>query len=221
MHGSVRAGRGVRVGEANAGALVAMGTASNPVVFTASAGTTPGSWKGLLIGAQAAGSTLRYVEVGYGGGGYLGSIETHLPEAPIAYTRVHDGGSDGIHAVASGFAGGLGGAVGLEATGNAGYGLAMEPEYFSSAGAGTYTGNATGAVFVSGGTIATTGGWVNPGAPITIGGDVNITAPGFGFAAGTEMRFVAGLDRRQQRLVRRHRERADLADERGGEPGAR
>ena len=146
MHGRFAPGAGLRVGEANAGALVAMGTASDPIVFTASAGTTPGSWKGLLIGAQAIGSALKYVEVGYGGGGYLGSIESHLPEAPIANVRVHDGGSDGIHAVASGFAGGLGGAVGLEATGNAGYGLAMEPEYFSSAGPGTYTGNATGAM---------------------------------------------------------------------------
>jgi RHS repeat-associated protein len=51
------------------GTLSAVGTASQPITFTSSTDTAPGQWSGIRFNSGSGASTLKYVNVRFGGGG--------------------------------------------------------------------------------------------------------------------------------------------------------
>jgi hypothetical protein len=88
------------------GKLTAIGTPTQPITFTGMT-ETPGSWRGLNIAGTlqtpAAGSTLRYVTVAYGGSGSGGAnVVVNHGQVAIAHSILRDGGNDGLLALLGG-----------------------------------------------------------------------------------------------------------------------
>ncbi len=82
--------------------LYALGTAQKPIVFTGNT-QTPGWWEGIYT-KQRATMTLRYCEVGYGGGNSTGSLlirwgwpNTGVPVADIQNCEIHHSSRKGVH----------------------------------------------------------------------------------------------------------------------------
>ncbi|HET8946771.1 MAG TPA: right-handed parallel beta-helix repeat-containing protein, partial [Candidatus Polarisedimenticolia bacterium] len=93
------AGTGLNIGSgANAGGLVAQGTAASPIVFTANQ-TFPlsGAWKGITFAdATTAGSLIERAVVEYGGLASGAAILESVGQAPIRFTQVRGSLNYGI-----------------------------------------------------------------------------------------------------------------------------
>jgi uncharacterized repeat protein (TIGR01451 family) len=76
------------------GALVAEGTASQPITFTASI-TQPGSWQGIQVDANAS-VHLAYVDLGFAGAGSKPALNTSASDVQVRHSTFHDNAWDGI-----------------------------------------------------------------------------------------------------------------------------
>lgn len=90
------------IGGRGAAALVAQGTAEDPITFTSSESLSAGSWAALYFSADTIGATtvLDHVEVGYAGADYFyrrqGAIIVDSASLTIGNTRIHDSACNGI-----------------------------------------------------------------------------------------------------------------------------
>jgi hypothetical protein len=89
----------------NPGALIAQGTADNPITFTSSQ-TTPaaGDWKGIRFYNTTDDdiSELKYCVVEYGGSGNQGLVYLYNAKPPISYSTFRHSAHAGIYAYGSG-----------------------------------------------------------------------------------------------------------------------
>lgn len=84
-------------------------------------------------------------------------------------------------------------------TGCGGYPVYINPEYVRTLGAGnTLTGNTLNAVYVTSGSVVTTGTWLNHGVPYVLGGSIDVgnnnTNPVLTIAAGTTVKFQPDVE---------------------------
>jgi len=81
------------------GTLLAAGTASQPITFTANtASPTPGYWKNINFGSSSVNSRLEYVTVTYGGYGGNGNIRSSAPSVWIANSIIGYSSNWGLYA---------------------------------------------------------------------------------------------------------------------------
>ena len=81
------------------GTLLAAGTASQPITFTANADTpTPGYWKGLRFGSGSVNSQLDHVVVTYGGYGGNGNIRSFGATLRLTNNRIGYSSNYGLYA---------------------------------------------------------------------------------------------------------------------------
>jgi RHS repeat-associated protein len=81
------------------GTLLAVGTVTQPITFTANtASPTPGYWKNINFGSSSMNSRLEYVTVTYGGYGGNGNIRSSAPSLWIANSAIGYSSNYGIYA---------------------------------------------------------------------------------------------------------------------------
>jgi hypothetical protein len=89
----------IRVGETEAGAIHAVGTATKPITFRGAA-DTPGSWTAIVVGSFAQSSTVfEHVIVDNGGGSYVveGSFHFYADIGPaIRNSTIRNSASCGV-----------------------------------------------------------------------------------------------------------------------------
>lgn len=87
-----------------AGTLYAIGTASNPITFTAT-DAQPGAWQGIRIhgaaGQPNTGSVLEHVTLEYGGRNLRHNLWLEWADTTLAYSRVRHSSRDGLYALHS------------------------------------------------------------------------------------------------------------------------
>jgi flagellar hook assembly protein FlgD len=210
-------GSQILVGYYDNGALVANGTAAQPIVFTANGSTAAGFWYGLRFGpiAGSPASSLAYATVEYGGSAFyaLGGI-TILAASPlldhvtsrvhqyagikiengtptIASSSVRDNAGHGIYLTG-------GGATLSDVALVANSGVAVSApaaSQFSGMTGLSATGNGTNAVEYRSGTISANRTWQTSAIPYVVTGDVFVegtAAPVLTIAAGNTIRFNSG-----------------------------
>lgn len=195
------------------GALVAVGTSSDRIVFTANTSSpVAGYWRTILFGDFADSSTaLEYVTIEYGGQVGSGSAngtgyedgaivafgnDTPAPTISIANTEITDSGTRGI-AFQRGARFGSG-STSLTITGSGDFPVFIEAEAAHTLPTDTgsdYTGNASDGIEVdtgSGFELSATGArtWGDPGVPYVTSGQIWINGSDLTIASGTDMRFT-------------------------------
>ena len=191
--------------DASGGALMAVGTAERPIVFTSDqAVPEAGSWEGIIIDANTTSAVLDYVELEYGGDYTTNGSSTAeaalaiIGRAEITHVTVTDAAPYGIQFLNEGRATSFGDNT-FARNGTADI---HAPAAAIGALASTNTFDGTGLVDVVGGTVAESGVWADLGAPYRILGDVVVegaassadlvVSPGTVFRMAPEVAIVVG-----------------------------
>jgi hypothetical protein len=194
-------GTGLDVGYADAGKLVAQGTAAAPIVLTTGAATpTAGDWNGVnFYGDTMAGSVLTHVALDYCGKTNVGCIEgqSGVPSGAVAIDHVtidHVGaGGDGIIENGTNLAFKITNTTFVAGAIPAGrFAITMDATSFAGIGAGNVYNGAP--INVDGGTVATSATWLNPGTPIVVTETIRVegtTSPILTLSPGTLLQFAA------------------------------
>ncbi|MCB9693638.1 MAG: hypothetical protein H6736_17635 [Alphaproteobacteria bacterium] len=99
------------VGVGDQGSLIAAGTATDPVVFTALSEVTTGNpvrgnWEGLTFGSAQRQSALTYAEVAYAGKtttkGAVTFLQRSVNPVVLDHVNIHDSGADGVQSLTVG-----------------------------------------------------------------------------------------------------------------------
>ena len=187
------------VGYADAGKLVAQGTAAAPIVLTSGAATpTAGDWNGVnFYGDTMAGSTLSYVTLAYCGKANVGCIEgqSDVPSEAVTIDHVtidHVGaGGDGIIENGSNLAFKFTNTTfAADAIPAGRFAITMDAGSFVGVGAGNVFNGA--AININGGYVTTSATWINPGTPVVVTDRIRIegtTSPILTLSPGTIMQF--------------------------------
>jgi hypothetical protein len=187
---SFKDGAGLYVGYYEPAKLVVQGTAEAPVVLTAAGDKAAGVWRGVSINEHAARSTIAGLVIEYAGNDesalYVAAADVSVTGSKIRETKgtgllIADGGS--LAAFTDNELKKLGSKTAISAPAGAIGGL----------GAGNRF-DAQAHVLVRGGPVAKSARWVPVGAPLMVGGEVNIDGDGgqaarVELAAGLELRF--------------------------------
>ncbi len=209
------------VGKTAAGRLLAVGTASRPILFTANTSApSAGYWHGIVFYGQAVSSSrIAYATVEYGGyaggvngtfGGILvsGSSPTlqniTVRNSAVAGILVTDGSPDITGATLTGNPVGLSvsypGAPGLQnatITKSGGFAVSIDPRVTFAALSGlSFSGNGTDAIQVAGGTVSASATWKDGGVPYIVANNVLVesagSAPTLTIKPGVTVRFDPG-----------------------------
>jgi hypothetical protein len=183
-----------------AGAIVAIGTASLPITFTSSATTPlPGSWDEVGIYGAATGATeFGYCNFSYGGGSSTyGTIYVYGANPKFHNCTINNSGDYGV--VAEGDAS-FNSFANNTITTCAKYPVSIQANYAGTLGAGnTLTGNATGydAVEVIGQTVTESQTWLNHGVPYVLSATTSVNGPNspeLTIAPGTTVKLRNGVE---------------------------
>jgi hypothetical protein len=183
-------------GYTEAGAIVANGKpdVDSGIVFTTTASPkTPGSWDAVGVYYRATSATsFDYCTFEYGGSAtnrgafYVDGVSPKLQHSTIAHSA-----SDGamLQSDAS-FAAFTGNTI----SNCGGHALEMYPDYVRLlGGSNTFTGNTNNDILLHGGTVSTTGTWLNQGVPYVIAGDISVqdasNSPVLTIAPGCSLKF--------------------------------
>ncbi len=83
------------IGNSGAARLVVAGTESDPVVMSAAQAETPGAWNGLAFRDYDSGSTVEWLDIGFGAQSFDANIVVDDPIAPVTLSNVHTHDSAG------------------------------------------------------------------------------------------------------------------------------
>ncbi len=168
------------------GSLQAIGTAAQPITFTSDAVVKePGQWGALTLRAGASASRLDHVRVEYGGGFRDEQLRIQDASPTLTQVTVHASRNAGI-----GIAGGAPRIQNATFTENAGYAATATVTAFPQLIGLSAEGNGGNSVGRSGGTVAATGTWTQPGIPYTIINDITLAeAATLTIAPGTTVQF--------------------------------
>jgi len=157
------------------GTLLAVGTASQPITFTANtASPTPGYWKALNFGSSSVNSRLEYVTVTYGGYGGNGNIRSSAPLLWIANGVVGYSGSHGLYATGI-VTGAITNTTFISNTGYAAY-LSFNNGRFVANSGNTGSGNGQGVMVLNGSLSGETVLTANPNLPYSFDGQLQLNA---------------------------------------------
>ncbi len=191
-------GEELLVGDVDAGVLVAQGTVSAPVKFTADAASpTAGFWRGIhvrQIGSSATRLTNTIIE--FCGSGPADACLTMSAGAKPVIDNVTIRNSIGFGVVADEEGAFGAGSTSLSVTGTAKHPVSIQANYAGTLPTGgTFSGNTLNAVLIESDNVATTQTWPNLGIPYVISGDTRVSGAGtpvLTLPAGTELRFASG-----------------------------
>jgi hypothetical protein len=166
----------IKCGQNSAGALVAVGTVGEPILFTSLAATSqPGDWYGLRFYSYTLPATkLQFCIVEYAGGSttYPGNIYIRDCGVEIRDCVIRFSKTSGIDYYGTGHVTGF---TGNTITGCLVHPLQTLPQYVSEIGLGNnFTGNTTDGIGVNAGTVTASATWRNLGVPYCILGDLTI-----------------------------------------------
>lgn len=188
-------------GFSGSGAIIADGKADTIIIFTSNkTSPSPGDWMNVGLYSLAMNtSSFSYCTFMYGGSSsaYPGEFyATGIPYAKINNCTFQHSGNFGVYIDDNA---GLTSFANNTITSCAQYPLQINAEYVRTIGTGnTFTGNTINAIHVTGGTVITSGTWVNPGVPYVIESDVNIqsnaTSPVITIAPGNTLKFQPGVE---------------------------
>ena len=186
-------------GYTQSGAIVAEGTAAEPIVFSTTVNPkTPGSWDAVGVYYLATAATsFAYCTFEYGGsntgrgGFYVDGANPKLEHSTIKYSA-----SDGaiLQSDAS-FASFMNNTI----SNCGGHAIEIYPEHVKSIGSSNaYTANTNNDILVHNGTVSTTGTWLNQGVPYVLAGDVIVqdasNSPVLTIAPGNTVKLQAGVE---------------------------
>ncbi|MGQ9534611.1 MAG: Ig-like domain-containing protein [bacterium] len=184
-----------------AGAIIANGTPDSIILFTSNVtNPSPGDWYNVgLYDNTMNTSSFSYCTFEYGGGssGYPGELHAEgINFVKISNCTFRNSGNYGVYLTSDA---GFNTFTNNTITSCAQYPLHINAEYVRTIGSGnTLTGNTIDAVEVTGGTIHTSGTWVNPGVPYVIVADVeigdNATNPVITIAPGNTIKFQPDVE---------------------------
>jgi hypothetical protein len=190
----------IYAGYYGAGSIIADGKADTTILFTSNvASPSPGDWIGIGLYQYAMNtSSFSYCTIEYAGSNvYHGSFWVEgVTFAKFNHNTLRQSSSDGVCLYSdAGFQSFANNTV----TGCNGYPLHLNAEFVRTIGAvNTFTSNTTNAVYVTSGTVHTSGTWVNNGVPYVLGGDVNIgdnnTSPVITIAPGNIIKFQPDIE---------------------------
>ncbi len=168
------------------GTLLAVGTVSDPITFTATSPVS-GAWDGIYVAGTVTRtnkSVFDYVTIAYGG--WYGNLYLRYAEVTLAHSLICDSDEDGVYAS-------TGGVVHISDThfvDNAGYAVYFEDGAVNPALANlTATGNEYDAVAVDAGALKGRHVWEATGLPYVLAGGVDVALGGtLVVAPGVEVR---------------------------------
>lgn len=188
-------------GYAGPGAIVANGKADTMIYFTSNvASPSAGDWDNVgLYGYAMNTSSFSYCSFEYGGGSSSWPGEFHgegITNIKISNCTFKNSGNYGVYLINNA---GFNTFTNNSISTCAQYPLHLNAEYVRTIGTGnTLTGNTLNAVEVTGGTIHTSGTWVNPGIPYFIVDDIDIgdnaTSPVITIAPGNTIKFNVDVE---------------------------
>jgi len=181
------------------GAIVAEGTAGAPIVFTTNTNPpTPGDWRGVRVYSNSTSATsFNYCTIEYGGSqdGY-GEFYVEDVATKMTNCTVRQSGSDGVRVDGTGRF--------TQFTGNTisncgGHAINLVAEYVRTLGGNnTYSSNTNNDILIRGGTVSTTGTWLNQGVPYTIAYGIAIedasSSPVLTIAPGTTVKLQSQVE---------------------------
>jgi len=183
------------------GATIANGTADSTILFTSNVATPlQGDWHNVGLYDYAMNtSSFSYCVFEYGGGStsWPGEFYTEgITFVKISNCTFRNSGNYGVYLWNDA---GFNTFTNNTVTSCASYPLHINAEYVRTIGTGnTLTENTINAVEVTGGTIHTSGTWVNPGVPYVITGDIDIgdnaTNPVITIASGNTIKFQPDVE---------------------------
>ncbi|HEX7319252.1 MAG TPA: Ig-like domain-containing protein [bacterium] len=184
-----------------AGAIIANGTATDSILFTSNvAAPAAGDWMNVGLYEYAMNtSSFSYCIFEYAGSssGYPGALYGDgMSFMDITNCTISNSGNYGVYLTDdAGFSSFSNNTI----TTCAQYPLRINAEYARTIGTGNaMTGNTIGAVLVSGGTVHTSGTWINPGIAYVIDSNVEIaddnTDPVITIASGNTIRFQPDVE---------------------------
>jgi hypothetical protein len=192
-----RPGLGIVVGTPDStklGGLVAIGTPSNPVVFTSdSSQPRAGNWNGItfwkfIVRGSAA---LDYGRIEYAGGNGFGSVFADSAPVRITYTTIQNSTNCGVYIQKTGFPQFIGNTVRLCES----YPVRIDPEYVVTIGNSVLSNPPRSGVLIGDGKVKTSATWNNFGFPYVVGGTVNVGDPNhpvLTLAPGDSILFTPG-----------------------------
>jgi hypothetical protein len=180
-------------GYANAGSIIAIGTATSPITFTGAADTVAGVWRSLgFYGNTISTARLSYVVVeDAGGSSDEGAIIVNDCNIKMDHCTLRKNATTGVYCGSRGyFADFSNNTITTSGT----YPIRIDAELARTLGTGNIlTGNTKDAILVQGMNIKTTGNWLNHGVPYIVNGDIDIadntTNPVITIAAGTTVQM--------------------------------
>lgn len=187
---SFKDGAGLYVGYYEPAKLVVQGTAEAPVVLTAAGDKAPGVWRGVSINEHAARSTIAGLVIEYAGNDesalYVAATDVSVTGSKIRESKgtgllIADGGT--LAAFTDNELKKLGSKTAIAGPASAIAGLGAGNRFDAGAH-----------VLVRGGGVSKSGKWQPSGAPLMIGGEVNVDGDvgqpaKLELAAGLELRF--------------------------------
>ena len=199
------------VGYNDYGGLNAVGTSSEPIIFSSAAAVpSPGDWVGVYFDALTlAGSTMEYCIVEYAGydsgwgegdGGIMiegdSGSGTSVKVANCTIRNIGAGGSGAFGILLAWGGSFASGSSGNTVTDCDGYPIRIDARFAHTLESGTYTGNGIDRILVD--TyyeVTDSGTWINPGIPYEIDGTLQIEGssnPVLTLTAGSTLLFKSG-----------------------------
>ena len=186
-------------GYAGPGAIIAIGTPTSPITFTATSDTVPGFWQSITFYANTISTAqMSYCNVLFGGktSDNLGAVrvETHIK---FDHNLVRKSGSNGVWLSPTAYFSDF---TNNTITGCTKYPIHISTENIPTLGAGnTLTGNTKNGIEVSNQSVQNSGTWLNHGVPYVITDDVAIDhnatvtiAPGSTIELDPQVEFYVG-----------------------------
>jgi hypothetical protein len=187
-------------GYASPGSIIAIGTTTSPITFTATSDTTAGFWQSIgFYGNTISTAQMSYCNVLFGGkvSDKLGAIRVDNCNIKFDHNLVRKSGSNGVWTSTTGYFSDF---TNNTITGSTLYAVHIGAENVPTLGAGnTLTGNTKNGIEVFSSQVQATGTWLNHGVPYVVTDDVAIDenavvtiAPGTTIALDPDVEFYVG-----------------------------
>lgn len=180
--------------DGDAGGLIANGTSTDPVTFTAIQSTEAGHWSGVSLADASLFSSLTYTRLSYGGGAYVESLlDVTDAELTVDHVDISDCADYCFYFDQAATFGE--GSTALTATGSTGHAGRIDATAAHTLPTGDYTGNTIDVIQLGNGDIKTSATWRDPGIPFRASEDLYVQGPAgpiLTLEAGITLQFESG-----------------------------